>query len=211
LHDKGRLEGAITEYKKAIELDPKLVLPHKLLRQCEQMIALDKKLVSILKGDAKPADAAEQIALAQLCQIKKRHVATARFYADAFTAQPKLAEDLRASHRYNAACSAALAAAGQGEDAGKLDDKERARLRKQALDWLRGDFVLWGKQMESGQAAALSLVRQTLQHWQTDADLAGLRDTAALAKMPASERTACQKLWLDVAALRKKGHEKGQP
>jgi len=42
--------------------------------------------------------------------------------------------------------SAALAAAGQGEDAAKLDDKERTRLRKQALDWLRADLALRRKQ-----------------------------------------------------------------
>jgi hypothetical protein len=40
-------------------------------------------------------------------------------------------------YRYNAACCAALAAGGQGKDADKLDDKERARLREQACDWLR--------------------------------------------------------------------------
>ena len=44
------------------------------------------------------------------------------------------------SHRYCAACYAALAGTGQGEDAVKLDAKEQTRLRKQALDWLRADY-----------------------------------------------------------------------
>ena len=48
-----------------------------------------------------------------------------------------------------------------------------ARLRGQALDWLR-------------------------------ADLAGVRETAALDKVSPEERTARQKLWAEVAALRKK-------
>jgi hypothetical protein len=43
-------------------------------------------------------------------------------------------------------------------------------------------------------------VRKTLQHWQTDADLAGLRDEPALDNLPESERAACQKLWKEVTA-----------
>ena len=45
----------------------------------------------------------------------------------AFAADPNLADDPGSRHRYNAACSAALAAAGQGEDAAKLDDKRTRR------------------------------------------------------------------------------------
>ena len=45
--------------------------------------------------------------------------AAARFYEEAFAAQPKLADDLGAAHRYNAACAAALAGCGQSKDAGK--------------------------------------------------------------------------------------------
>jgi hypothetical protein len=43
-----------------------------------------------------------------------------------------------------------------------------------------------------------------LQHWQNDTDLAGVRDPAALAKMPEAERADWQKLWADVEALVKK-------
>jgi hypothetical protein len=37
--------------------------------------------------------------------------------------------------------------------------------------------------------------------WQSDADLAGLRDKDALAKLPIPEQEACRRLWADVAAL----------
>ena len=64
------------------------------------------------------AGAAERIELASFCRWYKRlYAAAACFYADAFANDPNLAADLRQQHRYNAACSAALAAAGQGEDA----------------------------------------------------------------------------------------------
>ncbi len=109
-------------------------------------------------------------------------------YAAAFAADPKLADDLKAGHRYNAACFASLAAAGQGEDAAKLDDAERTRLRKQALEWLRADLALCTKQLETGKPADRAEVQQTVRHWQKDTDLAGIRDAAALAKLPAENR-----------------------
>jgi hypothetical protein len=64
--------------------------------------------------------------------LTRRYRSAARLYAEAFAAQPTLADDLQASHRYDAACSAALAAAGQGKEAPRADDKERARLRQRA-------------------------------------------------------------------------------
>ena len=45
-------------------------------------------------------------------------------------------------------------------------------------------------------------------HWQQDTDLAGLRDAAALAKLPADQQKACTQLWADVAALLKRAQEK---
>jgi hypothetical protein len=75
----------------------------------------------------------------------------------------------------------------------------RARLRKQALDWLRADLVLRTRQLGSGQPAASADVWQKLNHWRRDHDLAGIRDKEALAKLSAEERAACEKLWSDVA------------
>ena len=54
--------------------------------------------------------------LAELCYHKRWYAASARFWADAFAASPQLAEHTEHRHRYNAACSAALAGAGRGKD-----------------------------------------------------------------------------------------------
>jgi serine/threonine-protein kinase len=169
------------------------------------LLALDEKLTAILKGDAQPADDAERLALARLCQrYKQLHAASARFYTDAFAAQPKLADNPRTRPRYDAACSAALAAAGTGKDADKLDAKERTRLRKQALDWLRADLAMWGKLLEEATPQQRAAVHKTLAHWKRDPDLAPIRDKEALAKLPKAEREAWQKLWADVDALRQR-------
>jgi tetratricopeptide (TPR) repeat protein len=168
------------------------------LRQCQQMQALDQKLAAVLKGEAKTADALEQVGLAGVCLRKKRYANAARFYNDAFAARPELANDLQAAHRYNAACVAVLAAAGQGEDA-ELGDKERARLRQQALGWLRADLALLGKPVENGTPQQRATAQKTLQHWLKDADLAGVRDPAALDKLPGAERDGWKNLWADVS------------
>jgi serine/threonine protein kinase len=167
------------------------------LRQCEQMLALEGKLAAILRGDAKPGDADEQLRLAGLGVLKKRPAAAARLFAGAFAARPALADDLKAGHRHAAACAAAPAAAGQGQDATGLDAAERTRLRRLALDWLRADLALWAKQAESGTPPQRAALRQTLRNWQQDPNLAGLREEAALEKLPPAERAEWQKLWAE--------------
>jgi serine/threonine-protein kinase len=162
---------------------------------------MEAKLPAFFKGEFQPNDTAQRLALAVVCQGKKLHHTGAGVYAAAFAADPKLAADLQAAHRYSAACFAALAAAGQGEDATNLDDAERTRLRKQALDWLRADLAQRTKQLETGNPADRDEVQKTLHHWQNDTDLAAIRDAAALAKLPADEQKACQTLWAEVGAL----------
>jgi hypothetical protein len=167
------------------------------------MAALEARLPAVLKGELQPTGTV-RLEFVAICQAKQFHHAAARLYADALAADPPLADDLQKGHRYNAACSAARAAAGQSEDAATIDTKEKARLRKQALDWLRDDLALHTKQLASGEPAERKAAQETLRHWQQDSDLAGIRDTAALVKLPAEERAACAKLWADVAALLKK-------
>jgi serine/threonine-protein kinase len=174
-------------------------------KECERLVELDRKLSVVLQGEAEPADAAEGLALGQLCQqYKKRHAAAARLYADAFTTDPKLAADLREQHRYNAACCAALAAAGRGEDAKRLPDKVVLMLRQQALGWLRADLAFYNREAAGKLPAVREAVRQRLAHWQQDPDLASVRDKEALDKLPEAERKDWRQLWDEVAALLKK-------
>src|SRR5262249_38940695 len=121
------------------------------VREGRRLVELEGRQAAVLRGEAKPADAAERNEYAQLFYYKKLYVAAARFWADAFAADPRLADDPESSHRYDAACAAALAAAGLGADAGRLDDQERARWRKQALEWLRANLAVNGRLLESGE------------------------------------------------------------
>jgi len=112
-----------------------------------------------------------------------------------------LAEDAKAGRRYDAACYAARAAAGQGADAATLDDTERARWRWQALDWLRADLDAWRGLWDKEPGKARPVVAQKMRHWLRDPDLNGVRGPDALAKLPEAERKEWQRLWADVAAL----------
>jgi tetratricopeptide (TPR) repeat protein len=213
LLERGRFAEARTATRRSLDLlpqrDPLRQMASQQLGQCERLAALDEKLPAVLGGEAEHADAAERLALAQLCrQYKQRHAAAARFYANAFTTDPKLADDLHLQNRYNAACSAALAAAGQGEDAKHLSDKVRLGLRRQALGWLRDDLALYVKLAEREEPGARQVVPQTMQHWEQDADLASVRDQEALDKLPDDERQQWRQLWDDVGALLKKQEDK---
>jgi tetratricopeptide (TPR) repeat protein len=180
------------------------------VRACERMLKLEERLPRLLRGEEAASSNGESLELARMCLVKQRHAGAARFFAAAFAAAPDLAADLQARHRYTAACSAALAAAGQGEDAAKLDEAAKAKLRRQALDWLRADLAAWGRLVESGPSQAPPFIARTLGHWQQDSDLAGIRAAAALTKLPAAERAACTRLWADVAALRGKAEGKAK-
>jgi serine/threonine-protein kinase len=205
LMEQARFEEALAFMRMGNELlparDPLRERTRQLLQRCERYMALEARLPAILRGAEKPANAAEQIEFAELCLLKQLDTAAARFYQDAFTAEPKLAEDVPAGARYNAACTAARAAEGRSKDADTLGDAERARWRRQALEWLRQDLTWWGKALPNRNAQARAQVGQWLQQWQADPDLAGVRARDALARLPDEDRKQWEQFWSDVEAL----------
>jgi hypothetical protein len=223
LRAQGDLGGAIAAYRRLLDLlpphDPSRKAVTQQLRECQRWLELDQRLPALLQGQAKPADANERLVLAELCQQqhKRLYAAAARFYAEAFAEQPRLAEDLQAGHRYNAACAAALAAAalaaaGQGRDAAGPGDAERLALRRRALTWLRADLAARARQMGSWRPGAPAEAQRALRHWRQDPDLGGLRDKAELVKLPEAERRACRDLWAAVDELLRRAQPKpGQP
>jgi tetratricopeptide (TPR) repeat protein len=171
------------------------------VRRCKRFIELDRRLPAILKGKARPAGTAERLDLAELCGYKGLHVTAVRFFTEALDADAKRASDVLQDHRYRAACSAAQASCGQGKEAARLDEAGRARLRQQALQWLRDDLAVWARQIKGGIPRTFSL-EKTLRGYQIDHALAGVRDADRLAVLPSAERAEWQKLWADVAATR---------
>jgi tetratricopeptide (TPR) repeat protein len=201
LGQQGDYKGALAELREAHELGsarPNWRFPTaEWVKQAEQMAALADRVPAVLRGDDRPRDRAEHLALARVCHETKRFAAAARLLAEVMEADPGLADDPRAGLRYNAACCAALAASGQGKDDPPPDDASKARLRPQALAWLRADLALWSRQFDTDAATA----RRMLTHWRSDPDLTSVRDPGALAKLPEAEAAGWRALWGDVAAL----------
>jgi serine/threonine-protein kinase len=173
------------------------------LRKAERLVEVDQMLTQFLKGEVAPASAAERAELGWLCRqrYKQLNAAAARLYTEAFAAEPKLAANSHAQHRYHAICAAILAGCGQGKDADTLDDQEKTRLRRQALTWLQADLAAWRKQLQDGEAKTRPIVQQTMQQCLANTELAVVRDPQALARLPEGERQEWQKLWADINEL----------
>jgi Flp pilus assembly protein TadD/serine/threonine protein kinase len=202
LRDQGRFLEALAELRRGHELgarDPRWPYPSgQWVKECERLAELDAVLPAVIQGRAEPAGANMTFSLAWVCEHTRRYAAAARFRATLMAAEPRLAADPTTGVRYAAACSAALAGCGRGEDAQDLDDQERTRWREQSLKWLRADLTPWRRLAATGADKDRAEVQHTLRHWQQDPDLAGVRDPDALARLPEAEQEAWRALWSDV-------------
>jgi tetratricopeptide (TPR) repeat protein len=203
---------------------PALWASHLLRREAEAMIL--PNLQAFLQGNYQPQDNDERIALLGTCQSRGLSGAAARLYADAFAADPGLAESMttecfrraiqgsgstadptaafNAVCRYLAARCAALAGCGLGKDADKLSEAKRTGWRKQAREWLQADLAMWAAKLNSDSPLERNLAKRMLTNWQTDPDLAGLREPDALDELSADERKDYLALWHEIrVALRR--------
>ena len=168
-----------------------------------KVTALNERLAKVLNGEA-PKDNAERLTLAQHAFNEKLYSASAQLWTEAMKADPKLARDRTTDHRYKAARSALLAAAGTGKDNPAPDEAVKAKFRKQALDWLKAELSAWKREAMIIEPGTKERVSTTLANWKQDADLASIRDTRELAKLPEGEQKEWQSLWADADALLKR-------
>jgi tetratricopeptide (TPR) repeat protein len=207
LREQGRYAESLAELRAGHELGskrPDWRYPSAAwVAQAERIAALAERLPAVLAGTARPADAAEWLAFAEMAYDTKRYAGAAGFWSEALAADRKLGDDRREPLRYNAACAAALAAAGRAEGEPPPDAAAKAELRRKALDWLRAELAAWSKVLDSDDPKARAAVAATLRHWEQDPDLAGVRDGDALATLPVDEQRAWEAFWKDVDSLLK--------
>jgi serine/threonine-protein kinase len=193
---------------------------HILRREAEAMIL--PRLQAFRRGDWQPHDNDDRLALMGLCESEAFYGAASRLCADAFGADPDLADRLttqclhRAAYesdrsnrtealmsgiRYRAARSAALAGCGLGNDSAKLSAAEQTQWRRKALEWLRTDGVVLSETLHDGRRSNRDLVKEMLTLWQAEPDLAGLREPAELERLAPDERKGCRAFWAEVEAL----------
>jgi tetratricopeptide (TPR) repeat protein len=205
---KGEFIQALAELRRGHELQPanstEASESAKWIRDYEPLAALEKKLPDIVSGKQQPKDNEERLGVAFLChQYKKQHAAAARLYAEALAAEPKINGNVPSIIRYKAACAAALAGCCQGTDGSSLDERERSRWRRQSLDWLRAELAVWRGLLTNADQKRRLAVDRCLGSWCQDASLEGIRDSKALAQLPAAERPDWEKLWQEIEDVRK--------
>ncbi len=171
------------------------------IAELEPLAEVERKLASVLNGQDRAASVAETLAFAQLCSEKKLHAASARFWAEAFQSDRSLADADGGRHRRHAACEAVLAGSGRGKADPPLDRVAQARLRRQALDWIKADLAAWNAFVNGNDPEALEEAAWALAVWKMDSDLDGVRDPDALARLPEAERKDWQAVWADLTAL----------
>ena len=205
LRAKGDFAGALEMFRKGHELGSRRrgwsYPSAQWLASALHMVALSNRLPAVLRGEDKPGDHTECLYFAEMASARKNYFAAARLWAEALAADPRRAEDRDVRHRYPAACAAALAAAGQSKNDPPPDDAARARLRAQALEWLKAELAARTKLIDSGVTQARPAILLMLGQWKRDTDLAGIRDGTELAKLPEAERKEWQALWADVEAM----------
>jgi tetratricopeptide (TPR) repeat protein len=116
LEEKGQFAEALAAFERGDALGSKKpgwnYPSGQLVKRCRRLLELDRQRPAVLRGEVKPA-AGDWVELARLClKYKRLNAAAARFYKEAFVAQPELTELRKPYQRYNAARAAALAAAG---------------------------------------------------------------------------------------------------
>jgi tetratricopeptide (TPR) repeat protein len=134
--------------------------------------------------------------LAAILQEAGRHAEGLKAMVDAIREHPDLAMDPRHYLRYNAACLAINCAEGLGVNAPPA--AERPAYRQQALAFLTTELDVLRNVAAKDPAEA----HKTMQNWLADKDLASVRESTALSRLPVEERDAWNKLWMEVRALR---------
>jgi hypothetical protein len=204
LREKGELGEAIECFREAARLAPALPVYRRALGQTERWRELLPRLAAVAARPAEPKrpfEILELLELARLCRepFQKRYALATRLYAGVFAGTFASSRYAAQEYGYDAARCAALAAAGRDSELTAVGVEEWGRLTGLARRWLRADLALRAAQARDPSRAAE--VRELLNHWKEDPDLAAVRDPAWLAAMPAPDRAEWVALWADVDAV----------
>jgi serine/threonine-protein kinase len=200
LRHHGLIKESVETLQQAAKVLPKDKGIQQQLRLSQRWVELNERLPDLLEGKAKAGNPGEALEFAYLClePFQKEYSTALKLYKGAFAADAKLLTTY--PHRYNAACAALRLAAGQ--DAKTTPSAEEAAdLRGQAHQWLLAELQLVRKDAQFDQPATRKKIQTRLGNWKRDADLASIRDAAALQTLPAAECDAWQRFWAEVDRL----------
>ena len=190
LHDKGDQAGAMKKLAQAVtrfDWSPSnadqrdIWIFHILRREAEAKIL--PNLPAFLTGTWQPSSNDERLALTGVCQFQGLAAHCARLYTDAFAADPALATRPDPDLRFAAACAAAMAAGGVGQDSGSLNPAQRTDMRAAALKWLTDDLDAMTAQLNLGDHDSSDRFERNLKLWRSTSELASVRRESDLQKL----------------------------
>jgi serine/threonine-protein kinase len=206
LQQVGEFSESLAQYQKGHELsrrNPNWSYPSAAwVRRAEALAKLDQRLPAVLEKKEEPADARDAFNLMLLCYRTRLCAGATRLAEDAQRRWPDGFARGDDPMRALAARCAALAGCGRGTDVTLAGDPERARWRRMSLDWMRAGIADLRERLHDGQVDHPT-VRRLLTRWKEDDALAGVRDDAALTKLPEPERDEWRSFWGEVDALRR--------
>ncbi len=198
LKREGRFRDALDVWKRAHEIaqrtNEKRFPTADWVAEGERTLYTDRKLAEVMRGAETPGTPAETSELAGLAYIKGEAATAVRLYAEAFKADPALEEQDHV--RLDAACAAVLAAEGRAPSTPLPAAEPAARLRAQALEWLRKELP----SMETESATDPKGTRWILTIWTRTPELAAVRGDG-IARLPGSEQGDWRALWARVDAF----------
>lgn len=192
--DLGRYDDALRFLRKAHELASAqrqhAELSADWVKRAERLVAGEERSRAIVDGEVEAKDTEELIAAANLAFRRERFARSVALFTIAFEQKPALLVNTKEGYRANAACAAAAAGSGLGQGAPE-GAQDRARLRAQALNWLRTE-------LEIRTEPERAIVERRLTSWLWSPLYAHVRDEAALEALEAREREKWQALWRTV-------------
>ena len=199
LGELGRFPESLEKLRKARELGIRQgvkwrVPSARLVERAKRRVELAKKLERVLQ-EGEPGSAEDMTILAKICHAKQRYACAARFYEEAFALDPGLKIPVRgwSENLLRAGCSAVQAASRRGKEKGTLAREERKRFRDLALAWLEEELAYLMAALDQGEEE--DHARNLLWMIHVHRDLEPVRDSAALARLPDTERVAWQAFW----------------
>jgi serine/threonine-protein kinase len=153
---------------------------------------LTERCAAVLRGEAK-LDPKDRILFARICAAQEKYASAVRFYLEAFDDDPKPLEDPQAAYRIVAAASAVRAGLGRGADAANLSAKERAALRRRAMEFLSTEVAAMEKKMAMAGQEEFFATQAAIRSWGGES-LFGERQFD-LGAFPPGEREEWQQLW----------------
>ena len=198
-----RLDEAVAALNRARELAGKTGSPlhvqvERELAEVRKLRPLVARLSAVLKGEDRPANAAEGHDFARMAFDIGHFAATVRLSQEALAADTKRPDEWRAQLLVMAGSAAVQAGCGKDRNEPPPDELVRRQRRQEGLAWMKEALVIRDQLLQQGTPQERMNQVSLLRPWKNFAFLAAVRDPASIALLPQNERADWRAFWNDL-------------